>query len=388
MDQDFTSQMWNRRTRSSRRMSPVICGCGCGVEFVPEKKADNLCGLYFSSPQCFGKYQTTQYLIEMCGPYLDLALEYLNGFASLHYSSIRDVRSRLAPFFLYLTEEGILIEDVTPSTITSFLTWAEESDFSNAAHDISVVSTFFKWAIAEERYKRGNPVVNLIHRAPKKQRLPRPFEAAELALMWEILEIRGNSKLRLAAAIALEGGLRISEICRLRLSDIDLTSQSLFVQLPTKNKRERPAFFSELTMKYAPEWMADRDSSCGHDFLFHNTLGLPLSDGSLRREFKRTLCKVYEGKFLHESGFDRWSIHRLRHTMASNLVSAGADAATVMAAGGWVTHSSMMGYARVDQNVARRGYDEAMSRVQEQKLSEDREEILTPAEFLKLMSAS
>jgi len=62
--------------------------------------------------------------------------------------------------------------------------------------------------------------------------------------------------------------------------------------------------------------------------------------------------------------------------MASNLVSAGADAATVMAAGGWKTYEAMCGYARVDSEVARRGYEDAMKRIKEAKYQAPRKKAL------------
>ena len=69
--------------------------------------------------------------------------------------------------------------------------------------------------------------------------------------------------------------------------------------------------------------------------------------------------------------------------MASKLASAGADAATVMAAGGWKNGNVMSGYARVDPNVARRGYDEAMRYAQVQKESAARKKVLSPSDLLE-----
>jgi hypothetical protein len=55
---------------------------------------------------------------------------------------------------------------------------------------------------------------------------------------------------------------------------------------------------------------------------------------------------------------------------------------TVMAAGGWKSAEAMAGYARVDHEVARRGYDEAMRRSFEQEKSAPRRRTLTPGELL------
>jgi integrase/recombinase XerC len=215
--------------------------------------------------------------------------------------------------------------------------------------------------------------------------MPRPLETEQLDLTWRLLGERGNARLRLAGAIALEAGLRLGEICRLRREDVDLRRQRRFVRLPTKGKRERYAFFSELTKLYYGEWMAERKPQDPDDnHLLHNTRGLPCTVQSLGHEFSRVPCKTFHGKQVNADGFEKWSTHALRHTMASNLVSAGADAATVMAAGGWRTYEAMCGYARVDAEVAHRGYEEAMKRARDKKHQNPRKRSLSLSEFLEL----
>jgi site-specific recombinase XerD len=130
--------------------------------------------------------------------------------------------------------------------------------------------------------------------------------------------------------------------------------------------------------------MLERDPSCGHDYLLYNTWKNPFRVESLADQFKRVLCKTLYGKVTNEIGFDNWSTHRLRHTMATNLVTAGADAATVMAAGGWASLGAMAKYARVDPEVARRGYDEAMTRASVQKRLAPTKKTITPSDLLKL----
>jgi integrase/recombinase XerC len=129
--------------------------------------------------------------------------------------------------------------------------------------------------------------------------------------------------------------------------------------------------------------MAERDPNTGHNHVITNMTGGPPSVQSLHEEFQRTLCKTYHGKTIHEVGLDKWSTHRLRHTMASNLASAGADLATVMAAGGWVNTDSIAGYVEIPVERARRGYEEAMRSVREAKQSTPTTRVLTPEELLR-----
>jgi hypothetical protein len=120
---------------------------------------------------------------------------------------------------------------------------------------------------------------------------PRPLTTSDLDSMLKLLHERGNSCLRLAAAIAEVSGLRIGEICRLRVADVDVIRQRFFVASHIRSCR-RWAFFTEETN-------------------------------------------------------DSWSTLRLRHTMALNMFSAGVDAPNVMAAGGWKSYETTVRYHKV-----------------------------------------
>jgi site-specific recombinase XerD len=320
---------------------------------------------------------------DSCGPFLGLANEYFNGFALRHYRDIRTPRISLCPFFQFLNSIGIRdVGKVSPKTITAFLTWARQAGIKSPAYNISKISTFFKWLIAEERYKGGNPVVGLIHNYARKRYEPRPLDEDELELAWKLILAHGDTRLRFAAAVALEAGLRISEICHLHLSDVNIKRQTLFVRLPNKSNVERWAFFGDRTKQYYLELLAERTPDCPHDNLLLNDWGLPCKIPSLRYLFQKVLCKNHQGKIVNAVGFERWSTHRLRHNMATSLVRGGADIHTVMAAGGWASAEAMSMYVLVDIEAARRGYDEAHSRLAKAQQSAPTTTVLSPAEFL------
>jgi site-specific recombinase XerD len=168
----------------------------------------------------------------------------------------------------------------------------------------------------------------------------------------------------------------------LRVQDIDVVAQRCFLRGPNQTTRDRYGFFGNKTKQCFEAWINERDPGCGHDALLHNTLQKPFSAGMLIEEMNRTLCKTHRGRLVNETGFERWNIHRLRHTMASNLVSGGADMKTVMANGGWKSYDAACGYAAPDLHVARRGYHDAMRRVQAKKRAPRTTRTLTPTELL------
>ena len=361
----------------------VFCACGCGEFIQRHPSTISLEGLNFCSRAHLGEYQAKR-TIALCGPFVGILEEYLAGFAVTHYRNPKKHKPRLLPFFQYLAESGHTnLEEVTPQTITEFLKWGRTTGRKVVVYSTGTISTFFNWMLSEGRRKAPNPVVSLIHKAPVKHREPRPLEPDQLQLMWKFLNERGDARARFAVAVGQEAGLRIGEIANLRISDVDAIRQRVFVRLPNKTNKERWAYFSEETKRYFVEWMAERNPDCGHDHVLQNEHSDPMTEETLRDLLKRTLCKVHNNKIRNATGFDSWSTHRLRHTMASNLASGGADASTVMAMGGWDSHQAMANYTRVDAGAARRGYDEAMRRAKEQKQTAPRRRVLTPEELLK-----
>jgi site-specific recombinase XerD len=361
----------------------VVCGCGCGEEFQRRKSDVNPGDLNYVSVQHAGAHRSRIYLEDTCGPFLGIVTEYLDGFATHHYKNLGTIRAGVCPFILFLNERGITnLERVTSKTITEFIAWSEEVEYKNAAHNISVLKGFFQWANRHGYRTSSCPVVPKFHGKKRPQYLPRPYPAEEMALIWRLANERGNSRVRAVLAIGEEAGLRLGEICRLREQDIDLEGRRLFVRLPNKTDCERWAPFSEKAARYIAAWRLDRDENCDHNSLFHNSVGGSPLPETMHRELCRTFCRAYAGETIHSEGLDEWSTHRLRHTMASNLASGGASIATIMGAGGWRSVSSMLIYTKNDEGRARRGYDEAMRRANEQADVGTSKRVLSLDEFL------
>jgi integrase/recombinase XerC len=248
---------------------------------------------------------------------------------------------------------------------------------------MSYIKTFFKWAIEMGYREQAIPVINSFHNPRRKTNEPRPYSPTDMDYIWALLDERGDARVRFAAAIAEEAGLRRGEICRLRVQDIDTMAERCFVRLPNKSNCERYALFGEKAKRCFETWMKERDPACGHDALLYNEHGKkPVSGQALTRYMNLTLCRTYLGLQVNKTGLDRFNLHRLRHTMATNLVRGGADMKTVMANGGWKSYDAACGYAAPDLQVARRGYHDAMRRVQAKKRAPRATRTLTPAELL------
>ncbi|WP_232298841.1 tyrosine-type recombinase/integrase [Granulicella tundricola] len=360
----------------------LACDCGCGTIFSRYRNKIRFKS-NFVNVKHKGEFQRRKYLQDHCGPYLGLVSEYLEGVAKLRYRNVGLVRKLLCPFFRFLWERGIVsLKDVVPATVTAFQVWARENGFASAATDTSALSVFFQWLIVEERYFEDSPVIPAIHGKRKRARTGRPYSQEDISQIRQLLDVRGNERLRAFFEIANESGLRKSEIYRLRLEDLVIEQRSLKVGLPNKSMTERLAFFGDRASCRILEWLSVRKPDCGHGFLFHNHYGAPLLRNTTQEEFKRILCKMYRGRMAHETGLETFSIHRLRHTLASKLASNGADANTLMNVLGWVSPSSLESYTRLSEEAKVQGFVWASERAEQQLKNGTGKRTLTAEEFL------
>src|SRR6185369_9151336 len=108
---------------------------------------------------------------------------------------------------------------------------------------------------------RPNPVIAKFAFLREPRRKARPFSQEELAAIWKRLEDSGTALLRAAAAIGEECGLRYSEVLNVRLQDVDLDRQQLFVRLPTKNNDESWVPFTDIAKAHLAAWLKARPNS-------------------------------------------------------------------------------------------------------------------------------
>ena len=269
-------------------------------------------------------------------------------------ASINSARCSLSAFFYFLRRKKIRsLEKVVPKVITLFVAGVQKTRRKSAGRVIGDVRLFFDWLIVNGRRKSGNPVIPRFHSQKYITRLPRPYAPKDLQIIRALVEEAGDLALPLAIAIGEEAGLRLSEVCNLRLADVDLEKQQLFIRLPNKTTTERFAPFHNRAKAALIAWLKERPE-VGHDYLFVGTKGIPLRKHTLRLRLNRVLCGP--GKL------DKFSFHRLRHNAASTVYPS-MDALGILQTFGWKSEKVMGGYTRVLPETLRASYHRAMDQV-------------------------
>lgn len=231
-------------------------------------------------------------------------------------------------------------------TVTAFMVeFCRDRNTNSAKSMARSVRSFLRFAHAT-----GRTSVELWGAVPSSAgwhlaTLPKAVPAAEVEQLLKVAAIRARlcATGRRDYAIVLllaRLGLRRGEVAALGLDDIDWRSGELAV-VGKGNRVER------LPLPVQPgaavvAWLTDGRPPCATRLVFTtlNPPGRPLSSGAIGH-IMGSLCRT--------AGVDRIGAHRLRHTLASDMLRAGASLAEV---GQVLRHRSMRStaiYAKVDE---------------------------------------
>jgi integrase/recombinase XerC len=254
----------------------------------------------------------------------------------------------------------------------AFVRFLGRNNLSRAAVQLrfSALRTFYKF-LMRHGVVAALPIKNLS--LPKlEKRLPRFLTKQQMEELLvapaKLLELQKQKKgpgRPISAEVCLRDiavletiyscGLRISELCGLRVEDIDFSEQLLRVR--GKGKKERLVPAGEPALKAVQNyWATLRQPPIGIQPVFRadTRKAAPLSPLQLSRRLKN---------YLVIAGLDpKLSPHKLRHSYATHLLDAGADLRSVQELLGHAHLITTQVYTHVTTERLKRAYDAAHPR--------------------------
>jgi len=219
----------------------------------------------------------------------------------------------------------------TPKTITCHL---------------QTIRLFFDYLMNEEGRSMINPVTRISLRLPKP--LPRHLKDDQVRRLFDgITDLRDRAMFMLM----LRCGLRVQEVAELTIDAIEYGRRQIFV-FHGKGAKDRVVYMSEDARSALLAYMAERFSKARGLFLVQKgpMRGKPLSVRGIQKRIEY---------YARESGLNV-SCHRLRHTMATQLLNADADLATIQDLLGHGQITTTQRYCRVANLKVQRDYYKAM----------------------------
>jgi len=192
---------------------------------------------------------------------------------------------------------------------------------ATANRRLSALKAFFGWAEAAGLV-RENPARGLEgFKDSAKDRAPRALSTPELRRLLREARRTENPLHRAVIIVLLNTGLRASELCGLRLKDLELSERKGKIFVRGKGEKMREVPLNAEARRALWEWLSVRPQVAA-DALFVGRRG-PLTPAGLWRIVK---------KLGRQAGLEEVHPHLLRHTFATRLLrEAGADLVQVAA---------------------------------------------------------
>jgi len=270
------------------------------------------------------------------------------------------------------TRQAVIWEKLQRDDFRSYLRFLGRSNLGRAATQLrfSALRTFYKFLI-----RRGvlgtSPVRNLTLPKPAR-RLPKYLTRQQildlLAAPIQLLEAQKPGKgpgRPVSASVCLRDvavletiyscGLRVSELCGLRVEDIDWSEQ--LVRVRGKGKKERLVPIGEPALRAIQNYwrtLKQPPSGVSPVFFTETKKSAPLQPVQLSRRLKQ---------YLIIAGLDPGlTPHKLRHSYATHLLDAGADLRSVQELLGHAHLITTQVYTHVTTERLKKAYDAAHPR--------------------------
>jgi len=247
--------------------------------------------------------------------YISKYIDYLEYERKLSNNTIKSYLNDLKDFDIYFNGEllNLKYED-----IKKYLDSLSMDSARTVAHYITVINSFYNFLV-EEKDIKDNPCTNIVSpKLPKK--LPNYLTEEEVDKLLNInlvteYDYRNKAMMELLYA----SGLRISELCNLKLTDIDLHNN--IVRVFGKGKKERIVPISNIATKYLDIYINKY-----RNIILNNDISDYLFISNAKKNISRQgFFKIIKSECKKAGITKNVSPHVLRHSFATHLLKHGAD---------------------------------------------------------------
>ena len=179
--------------------------------------------------------------------------------------------------------------------------------------------------------------------------LPRAMDPREVKRLLSVIE---NPRDKAMILILLRTGLRIRELLRLMVDDLNLEAKMIFISEGAKNGIDRVVHISDDARDALVKWLEERAAS--KEYLFYAVSREGITYAGVRAMFIKYLDKA-------DLSHKEYSLHSLRHTYASDLLNAGMEPESLQLLLGHKCIESTYRYARLTDKTREEEYFRAMS---------------------------
>ncbi len=265
-------------------------------------------------------------------------------------NTVEAYRRDIAQYLLYLREKRTTLMKAQVEDVENFLTVRLENGAakSSLARQFSALRMLHRFMV-EEHFRKDDPAV-MAEGIGKPAGIPKPLSEEEMTLL--IGSVVGDEPRQLRDRAVIEflyaTGARVSEVCGLNLSDLDM--ESSLVRLFGKGSKERVVPFGSIAHGALSQWTAvgrsalellqERRRDDSHAVFLTNR-GARIS--------RQVIFNIVRDAGIRAKIDRDVSPHALRHSCATHLLDHGAGLRIVQEMLGHASISTTQVYTRVSQ---------------------------------------
>jgi site-specific recombinase XerD len=241
------------------------------------------------------------------------------------------------------------------------VSWRDIEHFIQQQHQAQLAATtinrrlhalkhFFDYLVMERQTLATNPV-KPSHLLRQGRPLPKKLSQDQVRTLFTQITNPLDHALYL---LILRCGLRVSEVARLRRSDLDWEQQSLRID-QGKGRKDRVVYVSGDALAALRTCLAVRPAAVPGEVLFWNQKRpqRALSSKGMQKKMER---------YAKAAGI-KASCHSLRHTFASNLLEEGAEVISIKELLGHASMESSERYAKLSNQRVKQIYQQTIRKV-------------------------
>ena len=225
---------------------------------------------------------------------------------------------------------------------------------------LSSLRSFYRFLV-QEGIRDSNPFLE-IKSVKQKQSLPERLYEEDIEKLFNAIDTKTELGIRDYAILeALYGmGIRVSELCSLRIQDIDYYNSNILIKGKGNKERYVPIYegLKDAILNYLEnsrsKLLANNTTGEIPEELFLNFKGTPLTVRGVRVILDKLSDKAGLGMKIHP--------HMLRHSFASDLLDHGADLRSVQELLGHENLSTTQIYTHISKEKLKENYDKYFPR--------------------------
>lgn len=280
-----------------------------------------------------------------------IALQRFREYLQRRNYSANTLDSYLLDLQLFFADSERTLAKITFREVERFIDTQHHKELAPATINrrLHALKHFFDYLI-DQQVISANPV-KPSHVLRRSRSLPKGLPKEQIERLFAQIHSPMDKALFL---LMLRCGLRVSEVARLKVYDIDWSQQALRIE-QGKGRKDRQVYLSADAVASLRECLQQRPSGVPEEAVFWNQ----------KRPTRMLSVKAIQKKmarYAKAAGIVA-SCHTLRHTFASNLLEQGAEIVSIRELLGHASITSSERYAKVSNQHVKQVYVRTMKKV-------------------------